>query len=146
MAVIGGVISVLWVEQFWNFHLRKLDHEIFEDGPSAKIGSLENFRLYGRCARVLASGVVYLRFLDGFFEDNISCKTLQFSSIGMSPRISVTESKFLRSDALLELVKALTFAFPLRAQTSTRHWVPRLMRTQLSSPWNSWSPWQWKTS
>ena len=43
IAVRGGVIHVLWVEQFWNFHLQKLDREIFEDGPSAKIRSLENF-------------------------------------------------------------------------------------------------------
>ena len=30
-----------------NVHPRKLDCEIFADRPSAKIGSLENFRLYG---------------------------------------------------------------------------------------------------
>ena len=30
-----------------SIHPRKLDGEIFEDGPFAKIGSLENFRLYG---------------------------------------------------------------------------------------------------
>ena len=30
-----------------NVHPRKLDREIFADRPSAKIGSLENFRLYG---------------------------------------------------------------------------------------------------
>ena len=35
------------MEQPCSVHPRKLDHEIFEDGPSAKIGSLENFRLYG---------------------------------------------------------------------------------------------------
>ena len=40
-AVRGGL------EQPWNVHPRKLDREIFEDGPSAKIGSLENFRPYG---------------------------------------------------------------------------------------------------
>ena len=33
-------------ERFWNVHPQKLDHKIFEDGLSAKIGSLENFRLY----------------------------------------------------------------------------------------------------
>ena len=38
---------ILWVEQLWNVHPRKLDRKIFEDGPSAKIGSLENFRSYG---------------------------------------------------------------------------------------------------
>ena len=32
----------MWVEQLWNIYPRKLD-EIFEDGPSAKIGSLEIF-------------------------------------------------------------------------------------------------------
>ena len=48
VAVRGGVIHVLWVEQFWSFHLRKLDDEIFEDDPSVKIGSLEIFRLYGK--------------------------------------------------------------------------------------------------
>ena len=42
VAVSGGVFHVLWVEQLWSFHLRKVDHEIFEDGPSTKIGSLEN--------------------------------------------------------------------------------------------------------
>ena len=46
-AVRGGVNQVLWAEQFWNGHLRKLDREIFEDCPSAKIGPLENFPLYG---------------------------------------------------------------------------------------------------
>ena len=30
-----------------SIHPRKLYREIFEDGPFAKIGSLENFRLYG---------------------------------------------------------------------------------------------------
>ena len=30
-----------------NVHPRKLDREIFADRPSTKIGSLENFRLYG---------------------------------------------------------------------------------------------------
>ena len=34
-------------EQFWNSHPRKLDCEIIEDCPSAKIGPLENFPLYG---------------------------------------------------------------------------------------------------
>ena len=34
------------MEQLWNIYLRKLDREIFEDGPSVKIGSLENFRPY----------------------------------------------------------------------------------------------------
>ena len=48
----GGVtimhaVLILWVEQFWNVHPRKLDPEIFENGPSAKIGSLENFQLDG---------------------------------------------------------------------------------------------------
>ena len=42
-----GMHAVLWVEQFWNVHPRKLDREIFEEGPSVKIGSLENFQLYG---------------------------------------------------------------------------------------------------
>ena len=37
---------MLGVEQPWSVHPRKLDREIFEDGPSAKIGSLEKFRLY----------------------------------------------------------------------------------------------------
>ena len=46
-AVRGGAERILWVEQPWNVHLRKLDREIFEDGPSAKIGFLENFRPYG---------------------------------------------------------------------------------------------------
>ena len=46
-AVRGGAKRVLWVEQFWNVHPRKLDREIFADCPSAKIGSLENFQLYG---------------------------------------------------------------------------------------------------
>ena len=46
-AVRGGAGWILWVEQPWNIHPRKLDREIFEDGPSAKIGSLENFRPYG---------------------------------------------------------------------------------------------------
>ena len=46
-AVRGGAGRILWVEQPWNVHPRKLDREIFEDGPSAKIGSLENFRPYG---------------------------------------------------------------------------------------------------
>ena len=46
-AVKGGVIQVLWAEQFWNGHPRKLDHEIFEDCPSAKFGPLENFPLCG---------------------------------------------------------------------------------------------------
>ena len=46
-AVRGGAGRILWVEQLWNVHPRKLDREIFEDGPSAKIGSLENFRPYG---------------------------------------------------------------------------------------------------
>ena len=46
-AVRGGVNQVLWAEQFWNGHLQKLDREIFEDCPSAKIGPLENFPLYG---------------------------------------------------------------------------------------------------
>ena len=45
-----GMLAVLWVEQFWNVHPRKLDCEIFEDGPSTKIGSLENFQLYGNFA------------------------------------------------------------------------------------------------
>ena len=45
-AVIGGAGRILWVEQPWNVHPRKLDREIFEDGPSTKIGSLENFRPY----------------------------------------------------------------------------------------------------
>ena len=36
-----GMHAILWVEQFWNVHLQKLDREIFEDGPSVKIGSLE---------------------------------------------------------------------------------------------------------
>ena len=51
VAVRGGVIHVLWVEQFWNFLRRKFDREIFEDGPSAKIGSLEKFRFlrYYKC-------------------------------------------------------------------------------------------------
>ena len=46
-AVRGGVNQVLWAEQLWNGHPRKLDREIFEDCPSAKIGPLENFPLYG---------------------------------------------------------------------------------------------------
>ena len=37
-------------------HPRKLDREIFEDGPSAKIGSLENFRPYGTTAMVYEQG------------------------------------------------------------------------------------------
>ena len=37
---------MLWVEQFWNVHPPKLDREIFAYCSSAKIGSLENFRLY----------------------------------------------------------------------------------------------------
>ena len=41
------VKQVLWEEQFWNSHPQKLDREIFEDCPSAKIGPLENFPLYG---------------------------------------------------------------------------------------------------
>ena len=45
-AVRCGAGWILWVEQPWNVHPRKLDREIFEDGPSAKIGSL---RLYGIC-------------------------------------------------------------------------------------------------
>ena len=36
-----------------DFHPRKLDREIFEDGPSAKIEPLENFRLYGSLVRVV---------------------------------------------------------------------------------------------
>ena len=40
----GGAKRVLWVEQFWK---QKLDREIFADCPSTKIGSLENFQLYG---------------------------------------------------------------------------------------------------
>ena len=39
-AVRGGVNQVLWVEQFWNGHLRKLGREMFEDCPSAKIEPL----------------------------------------------------------------------------------------------------------
>ena len=46
-AVRGGAGRILWVEQPWNVHPRKLYREIFEDGLSAKIGSLENFRPYG---------------------------------------------------------------------------------------------------
>ena len=37
--------AVVWVE---HVHPQKLDHEIFEDGHSVKIGSLENFQLYGK--------------------------------------------------------------------------------------------------
>ena len=33
--------------QYQNVHPRKLDHKISADGPSAKIGPLENFWLYG---------------------------------------------------------------------------------------------------
>ena len=47
MQVRGRAKRVLWVEQFWNVHQRKLDREIFADCPSTKIGSLENFQLYG---------------------------------------------------------------------------------------------------
>ena len=47
-AVRGGAGRILWVEQPWNVHPWKLDREIFEDGPHAKIGSLENFRPYGK--------------------------------------------------------------------------------------------------
>ena len=43
--------AVLWVEQFWNVHLQKLDREIFEDDPYAKTGSLENFQLYGNSSK-----------------------------------------------------------------------------------------------
>ena len=43
----GGVNQVLWTEQFWNGHPRKLDHEIIEDCLAAKFGPLENFPLYG---------------------------------------------------------------------------------------------------
>ena len=46
-AVRGRVNQVLWAEQFWNSHPRKLDRKIFEDCPSTKIGPLENFPLYG---------------------------------------------------------------------------------------------------
>ena len=41
----GGVNQVQWAEQFWNDRPRKLDREIFEDCPSAKVGPLENFPL-----------------------------------------------------------------------------------------------------
>ena len=44
--VRGRVNQVLWAEQFWIGHPRKLDREIFEDCPSAKIGPFENFPLY----------------------------------------------------------------------------------------------------
>ena len=40
-AVKGGVNQVLWAEQFWNGHPRKLDREMLEVCPSAKIGPLE---------------------------------------------------------------------------------------------------------
>ena len=43
--VRGRAKWILWVEQFWNVHLRKLDREIFADCPFMKIGSLENFQL-----------------------------------------------------------------------------------------------------
>ena len=46
-AVKGGVNQALWAEQFWNGHPRKLDREMLEVCPSAKIGPLENFPLYG---------------------------------------------------------------------------------------------------
>ena len=45
-AVRGGAGWILWVEQPWNVHPQKLDRETFEDGPFAKIGSLEIFRPY----------------------------------------------------------------------------------------------------
>ena len=54
-AVKGGVNQVLWAEQFWNGHPRKLDREMLEVCPSAKIGPLENFPLYGNA--VLHSSV-----------------------------------------------------------------------------------------
>ena len=34
-------------EQLWNVHPWILDREIFEDGPSVKIGSLKIFQPYG---------------------------------------------------------------------------------------------------
>ena len=46
-AAKGGVNQVLWAEQFWNGHPRKLDREMLEVCPSAKIRPLENFPLYG---------------------------------------------------------------------------------------------------
>ena len=60
-AVRGGAGRILWVEQPWNVHPRKLDREIFEDGPSTKIGSLENFRPYGTTVITILS---YVRFSD----------------------------------------------------------------------------------
>ena len=45
--VKGGVNQVLWAEQFWNGHPLKLDREMLVVCPSAKIGPLENFPLYG---------------------------------------------------------------------------------------------------
>ena len=38
-----------------NVHLRKLDRETFADRPSAEIGYLHHFRLYGTRARFGAS-------------------------------------------------------------------------------------------
>ena len=57
-AVRGGAGRILWVEQPWNVHPRKLDREIFEDGPSTKIGSLENFRPYGNPGRKCPEGML----------------------------------------------------------------------------------------
>ena len=46
------------MEEPWNVHPRKLDREIFEDGPSAKIGSLENFRPYGISNIYMCTGII----------------------------------------------------------------------------------------
>ena len=59
-AVKGGVIQVLWAEQFWNGHPRKLDRKIFEDCPSAKFGPLENFPLRTHNARINPSLKAFL--------------------------------------------------------------------------------------
>ena len=78
-AVRGGAERILWVEQPWNVHPRKLDREIFEDGPSAKIGSLENFRPYGI--------PLYLIFIgkDHFTETTfMECLTNRTDGYGMA--------------------------------------------------------------
>ena len=45
---------------------RKLDREILADCPSAKIGSLENFRLYGKCVHL--TNTTLLHFLPKRFS------------------------------------------------------------------------------
>ena len=61
MTIMVGMHAILWVEQFWNVHPQKLDCEIFEDGPSAKIGSLENFQLYGNNMYIHHQGQVMVK-------------------------------------------------------------------------------------